>query len=177
MPPSEFALEVELCPASPRPPLCRPGCPHLLRVPGVCPVRPSNEDSLRGWLLLWLPSPVRSTLAFRRLFPAPWSQGTVTAHPCAQPLPSPCPQRTGGLFGAVDNFLERTNSLAPAMASQRPLQFAEIEMEELESPVFLEDFPQDPRVSPLARANANNANNANAAGGNGSPGGRRGCSR
>lgn len=44
------------------------------------------------------------------------------------------------------------------MANQRPLQFAEIEMEELESPVFLEDFPQDPSTNPLARANTNNAN-------------------
>ncbi|XP_062067230.1 voltage-dependent L-type calcium channel subunit alpha-1S [Lepus europaeus] len=74
-------------------------------------------------------------------------------------------RRTGGLFGQVDTFLERTNSLPPVMANQRPLQFAEIEMEELESPVFLEDFPQDPRTNPLARANANNAN-ANVAYGN-----------
>lgn len=58
----------------------------------------------------------------------------------------------------MDNFLERTNSLPPVMANQRPLQFAEIEMEELESPVFLEDFPQDPSTNPLARANTNNAN-------------------
>ncbi|XP_012913578.2 voltage-dependent L-type calcium channel subunit alpha-1S isoform X2 [Mustela putorius furo] len=74
-------------------------------------------------------------------------------------------RRTGGLFGQVDNFLERTNSLPPVMANQRPLQFAEIEMEELESPVFLEDFPQDPRTNPLAHANTNNAN-ANIAYGN-----------
>ncbi|XP_031992371.1 voltage-dependent L-type calcium channel subunit alpha-1S [Hylobates moloch] len=74
-------------------------------------------------------------------------------------------RRTGGLFGQVDNFLERTNSLPPVMANQRPLQFAEIEMEEMESPVFLEDFPQDPRTNPLARANINNAN-ANIAYGN-----------
>ncbi|XP_030674542.1 voltage-dependent L-type calcium channel subunit alpha-1S [Nomascus leucogenys] len=74
-------------------------------------------------------------------------------------------RRTGGLFGQVDNFLERTNSLPPVMANQRPLQFAEIEMEEMESPVFLEDFPQDPRTNPLARANINNAN-ANVAYGN-----------
>ncbi|VTJ56910.1 Hypothetical predicted protein [Marmota monax] len=74
-------------------------------------------------------------------------------------------QRTGGLFGQVDNFLERTNSLPPVMANQRPLQFSEIEMEELESPVFLEDFPHDPRTNPLARANTNNAN-ANVAHGN-----------
>lgn len=51
------------------------------------------------------------------------------------------------------------------MANQRPLQFTEIEMEELESPVFLEDFPHDSRTNPLARANANNAN-ANVARGN-----------
>ncbi|KAM9212078.1 voltage-dependent L-type calcium channel subunit alpha-1S [Dugong dugon] len=67
-------------------------------------------------------------------------------------------RRTGGLFGQVDNFLERTNSLHHVMANQRPLQFSEIEMEELESPVFLEDFPQDPSSNPLARANTNNAN-------------------
>ncbi|XP_045715996.1 voltage-dependent L-type calcium channel subunit alpha-1S isoform X2 [Phyllostomus hastatus] len=73
-------------------------------------------------------------------------------------------RRTGGLFGQVDNFLDRPNSLAPVMASQRPLQFSEIEMEELESPVFLEDFPQGPGANPLARANTNNAN-ANAAAG------------
>lgn len=66
----------------------------------------------------------------------------------------------------MDSFLERTNSLAPAMANQRPLQFAEIEMEELESPVFLEDYPQDPGTNPLARANTNT--NANVARGNSS---------
>lgn len=65
----------------------------------------------------------------------------------------------------MDNFLERTNSLPPVMANQRPLQFSEIEMEELESPVFLEDFPQDPSTNPLARANVNNAN-SNVAHGN-----------
>ncbi|OWK08583.1 hypothetical protein Celaphus_00011287 [Cervus elaphus hippelaphus] len=74
-------------------------------------------------------------------------------------------KRTGGLFGQVDSFLERTNSLAPHMANQRPLQFTEIEMEEMESPVFLEDFPQRPSTHPLARANTNNAN-ANVASGN-----------
>uniref|UniRef100_A0A5G2QK29 Voltage-dependent L-type calcium channel subunit alpha n=1 Tax=Sus scrofa TaxID=9823 RepID=A0A5G2QK29_PIG len=74
-------------------------------------------------------------------------------------------RRTGGLFGQVDNFLDRTNSLPPHMANQRPLQFTEIEMEELESPVFLEDFPQHPSTNPLARANTNNAN-ANVASGN-----------
>ncbi|XP_066235942.1 voltage-dependent L-type calcium channel subunit alpha-1S [Saccopteryx leptura] len=76
-------------------------------------------------------------------------------------------RRTGGLFGQVDNFLDRANSLAPVMANQRPLQFSEIEMEELESPVFLEDFPQEPTTNPLAHANTNNANaNANIAMGN-----------
>ncbi|XP_061239729.1 voltage-dependent L-type calcium channel subunit alpha-1S isoform X1 [Bos javanicus] len=78
-------------------------------------------------------------------------------------------RRTGGLFGQVDSFLERTNSLAPHMANQRPLQFTEIEMEEMESPVFLEDFPQRPSTHPLARANTNNAN-ANVASGNGNHG-------
>ncbi|XP_070624859.1 voltage-dependent L-type calcium channel subunit alpha-1S isoform X3 [Bos indicus] len=78
-------------------------------------------------------------------------------------------RRTGGLFGQVDSFLERTNSLAPHMANQRPLQFTEIEMEEMESPVFLEDFPQRPSAHPLARANTNNAN-ANVASGNGNHG-------
>ncbi|XP_035871899.1 voltage-dependent L-type calcium channel subunit alpha-1S isoform X2 [Phyllostomus discolor] len=73
-------------------------------------------------------------------------------------------RRTGGLFGQVDNFLDRPNSLAPVMANQRPLQFSEIEMEELESPVFLEDFPQGPGANPLARANTNNANANTAAG-------------
>ncbi|XP_072804364.1 voltage-dependent L-type calcium channel subunit alpha-1S [Vicugna pacos] len=73
-------------------------------------------------------------------------------------------RRTGGLFGQVDNFLERTNSLPHVMATQRPLQFTEMEMEELESPVFLEDFPPHPSTNPLARANTNNAN-ANATGG------------
>ncbi|XP_060034500.1 voltage-dependent L-type calcium channel subunit alpha-1S [Erinaceus europaeus] len=77
-------------------------------------------------------------------------------------------RRTGGLFGQMDNFLERTNSLPPVMANQRPLQFVEIEMEELESPVFLEDFPQDPNAHPLAHANTNNAN-ANVAQGNRGP--------
>ncbi|XP_036860616.2 voltage-dependent L-type calcium channel subunit alpha-1S isoform X2 [Manis javanica] len=67
-------------------------------------------------------------------------------------------RRTGGLFGQVDSFLERTNSLPPVMANQRPLQFAEIEMEEMESPVFLEDSPRAPNPNLLARANTNNAN-------------------
>ncbi|XP_027831814.2 voltage-dependent L-type calcium channel subunit alpha-1S isoform X1 [Ovis aries] len=81
-------------------------------------------------------------------------------------------RRTGGLFGQVDSFLERTNSLAPHMANQRPLQFTEIEMEEMESPVFLEDFPQRPGTHPLARANTNNAN-ANVASGNSNHGNSR----
>lgn len=58
------------------------------------------------------------------------------------------------------------------MANQRPLQFTEIEMEEMESPVFLEDFPQRPGTHPLARANTNNAN-ANVASGNSNHGNSR----
>ncbi|KAK1327945.1 hypothetical protein QTO34_012367 [Cnephaeus nilssonii] len=85
-------------------------------------------------------------------------------------------RRTGGLFGQVDNFLDRPGSLAPVLANQRPLQFSDIEMEELESPVFLEDFPQDPSAHPLARANTNNAN-ANVATGNSSHSDRQAFSR
>ncbi|ELK24927.1 Voltage-dependent L-type calcium channel subunit alpha-1S [Myotis davidii] len=84
--------------------------------------------------------------------------------------------RTGGLFGQVDNFLDRPSSLAPVLANQRPLQFSDIEMEELESPVFLEDFPQDPSTHPLARANTNNAN-ANVATGNSHHSNRQAFSR
>lgn len=76
----------------------------------------------------------------------------------------------------MDNFLDRPSSLAPVMANQRPLQFSDIEMEELESPVFLEDFPQDPRTHPLARANTNNAN-ANVATGNSRHSNRQAFSR
>ncbi|XP_068930637.1 voltage-dependent L-type calcium channel subunit alpha-1S isoform X1 [Petaurus breviceps papuanus] len=71
-------------------------------------------------------------------------------------------RRTGGLFGQVDTFLERTDSLPPNVASQRPLQFTEMEMEDLDSPVFLDDFPPEPPANPLARTHANtNASNAN----------------
>ncbi|XP_054568865.1 voltage-dependent L-type calcium channel subunit alpha-1S [Eptesicus fuscus] len=85
-------------------------------------------------------------------------------------------RRTGGLFGQVDNYLDRPGSLAPVLANQRPLQFSDIEMEELESPVFLEDFPQDGSAHPLARANTNNAN-ANVATGNSSHSDRQAFSR
>uniref|UniRef100_A0A7N4PVR4 Voltage-dependent L-type calcium channel subunit alpha n=1 Tax=Sarcophilus harrisii TaxID=9305 RepID=A0A7N4PVR4_SARHA len=72
-------------------------------------------------------------------------------------------RRTGGLFGQVDTFLERTDSLPPNVASQRPLQFTEMEMEDMDSPVFLDDFPPEPPANPLARTHANtNASNANA---------------
>ena len=97
--------------------------------------------------------------------PASGVVGPWLPAPVLSPSLSSSPQRTGGLFGQVDSFLERTNSLAPHMANQRPLQFTEIEMEEMESPVFLEDFPQRPSTHPLARANTNNAN-ANVASGN-----------
>ncbi|XP_036610092.1 voltage-dependent L-type calcium channel subunit alpha-1S [Trichosurus vulpecula] len=71
-------------------------------------------------------------------------------------------RRTGGLFGQVDTFLERTDSLPPHVASQRPLQFTEMEMEDMDSPVFLDDFPSEPHANPLARTHANrNASNAN----------------
>ncbi|XP_027699216.1 voltage-dependent L-type calcium channel subunit alpha-1S [Vombatus ursinus] len=71
-------------------------------------------------------------------------------------------RRTGGLFGQVDTFLERTDSLPPHVASQRPLQFTEMEMEDMDSPVFLDDFPPEPPANPLARTHANtNASNAN----------------
>uniref|UniRef100_A0A5F8HHP0 Voltage-dependent L-type calcium channel subunit alpha n=1 Tax=Monodelphis domestica TaxID=13616 RepID=A0A5F8HHP0_MONDO len=71
-------------------------------------------------------------------------------------------RRTGGLFGQVDTFLERTDSLPPNVASQRPLQFTEMEMEDIDSPVFLDDFPPEPPTNPLARTHANtNASNAN----------------
>ncbi|XP_001368057.3 voltage-dependent L-type calcium channel subunit alpha-1S isoform X1 [Monodelphis domestica] len=71
-------------------------------------------------------------------------------------------RRTGGLFGQVDTFLERTDSLPPSVASQRPLQFTEMEMEDIDSPVFLDDFPPEPPTNPLARTHTNtNASNAN----------------
>uniref|UniRef100_A0A669QQE8 Voltage-dependent L-type calcium channel subunit alpha n=1 Tax=Phasianus colchicus TaxID=9054 RepID=A0A669QQE8_PHACC len=52
-------------------------------------------------------------------------------------------RRTGGLFGQVDSFLEPSSPLQPHMASQRPLQFTEVGSEDLDSPVFLDDFPQE----------------------------------
>ncbi|XP_013817406.2 voltage-dependent L-type calcium channel subunit alpha-1S [Apteryx mantelli] len=64
-------------------------------------------------------------------------------------------RRTGGLFGQVDTFLERSSPLQPHVASQRPLQFTEVGSEDLDSPVFLDDFPQE------GNTNINNANNNN----------------
>ncbi|XP_052558483.1 voltage-dependent L-type calcium channel subunit alpha-1S isoform X2 [Tympanuchus pallidicinctus] len=61
-------------------------------------------------------------------------------------------RRTGGLFGQVDSFLEPSSPLQPHMASQRPLQFTEVGSEDLDSPVFLDDFPQE------GNTNVNNAN-------------------
>ncbi|XP_010192724.1 PREDICTED: voltage-dependent L-type calcium channel subunit alpha-1S-like, partial [Mesitornis unicolor] len=61
-------------------------------------------------------------------------------------------RRTGGLFGQVDSFLEPSSPLQPHMASQRPLQFTEVGSEDLDSPVFLDDFPQE------GNTNTNNAN-------------------
>lgn len=122
-----------------------------------------------GWLVSPTVPLVSPVDPMRLPQPSPFSSDLLPVHhpgwPCSQPLPLLLPQRTGGLFGQVDNFLDRTNSLPPHMANQRPLQFTEIEMEELESPVFLEDFPQHPSTNPLARANTNNAN-ANVASGN-----------
>ncbi|XP_060087546.1 LOW QUALITY PROTEIN: voltage-dependent L-type calcium channel subunit alpha-1S [Heteronotia binoei] len=65
-------------------------------------------------------------------------------------------RRTGGLFGQVDTFIEPSSPLPPHMASQRPLQFTEVGSEDLDSPVFLDDFP------PERHTNVNNSNsNAN----------------
>ncbi|KAF1441107.1 Voltage-dependent L-type calcium channel subunit alpha-1S, partial [Pygoscelis papua] len=61
-------------------------------------------------------------------------------------------RRTGGLFGQVDSFLEPSSPLQPHVASQRPLQFVEVGSENLDSPVFLDDFPQE------GNTNVNNAN-------------------
>ncbi|XP_026533908.1 voltage-dependent L-type calcium channel subunit alpha-1S-like [Notechis scutatus] len=62
-------------------------------------------------------------------------------------------RRTGGLFGQVENFIEPSSPLPPHMANQRPLQFTEMCSEELDSPVFIEDFP------PTRGTNVNNSNN------------------
>ncbi|KAK9404409.1 voltage-dependent L-type calcium channel subunit alpha-1S [Crotalus adamanteus] len=62
-------------------------------------------------------------------------------------------RRTGGLFGQVENFIEPSSPLPPHMANQRPLQFTEMSSEELDSPVFIEDFP------PTRGTNVNNSNN------------------
>ncbi|XP_010022752.1 PREDICTED: voltage-dependent L-type calcium channel subunit alpha-1S, partial [Nestor notabilis] len=64
-------------------------------------------------------------------------------------------RRTGGLFGQVDSFLEPSSPLQPHVASQRPLQFTEVGSEDLDSPVFLDDFPQE------GNTNVNNANRNN----------------
>ncbi|XP_069627348.1 voltage-dependent L-type calcium channel subunit alpha-1S isoform X4 [Haliaeetus albicilla] len=61
-------------------------------------------------------------------------------------------RRTGGLFGQIDSFLEPSSPLQPHVASQRPLQFTEVGSEDLDSPVFLDDFPQE------GNTNVNNAN-------------------
>ncbi|NXI54348.1 CAC1S protein, partial [Chloroceryle aenea] len=61
-------------------------------------------------------------------------------------------RRTGGLFGQVDSFLEPSSPLQPQVASQRPLQFTEVGSEDLDSPVFLDEFPQE------GNTNVNNAN-------------------
>uniref|UniRef100_A0A8C0EDQ0 Voltage-dependent L-type calcium channel subunit alpha n=1 Tax=Bubo bubo TaxID=30461 RepID=A0A8C0EDQ0_BUBBB len=63
-------------------------------------------------------------------------------------------RRTGGLFGQVDSFLEPSSPLQPQVASQRPLQFTEVGSEDLDSPVFLDDFPQE------GNTNVNNANSS-----------------
>lgn len=65
-------------------------------------------------------------------------------------------RRTGGLFGQVDTFIEPSSPLPSHVASQRPLQFTEVGSEDLDSPVFLDDFPAE------GRTNVNNSNsNAN----------------
>lgn len=56
------------------------------------------------------------------------------------------------MFGQVDSFLEPSSPLQPQVASQRPLQFTEVGSEDLDSPVFLDDFPQE------GNTNVNNAN-------------------
>ncbi|XP_025029510.1 voltage-dependent L-type calcium channel subunit alpha-1S [Python bivittatus] len=68
-------------------------------------------------------------------------------------------RRTGGLFGQVENFIEPSSPLPPHMANQRPLQFTEIGSEELDSPVFIEDFPPA-RDTNVNNSNSNTNNNA-----------------
>ncbi|XP_053881258.1 voltage-dependent L-type calcium channel subunit alpha-1S-like [Malaclemys terrapin pileata] len=63
-------------------------------------------------------------------------------------------RRTGGLFGHVDSFMERNRPLQPHVTNQRPLQFTEVGSEDLDSPVFLDDFPPD------RNTNTNNSNTA-----------------
>ncbi|XP_075298802.1 voltage-dependent L-type calcium channel subunit alpha-1S isoform X2 [Opisthocomus hoazin] len=63
-------------------------------------------------------------------------------------------RRTGGLFGQVDSFMEPSSPLQPHVASQRPLQLAEVGSEDLDSPVFLDDFPRE------GNTNVNNANSS-----------------
>ncbi|XP_062996842.1 voltage-dependent L-type calcium channel subunit alpha-1S [Elgaria multicarinata webbii] len=70
-------------------------------------------------------------------------------------------RRTGGLFGQVDTFMEPSSPLPPHMASQRPLQFTEMGSEELDSPVFLDDFPPTGGTN-VSNSNSNANNNATA---------------
>ncbi|XP_067324071.1 voltage-dependent L-type calcium channel subunit alpha-1S isoform X2 [Anolis sagrei] len=68
-------------------------------------------------------------------------------------------RRTGGLFGQVDTFMEPSSPLPPHVASQRPLQFSEMGSEELDSPVFLDDFPAGGGTN-VNNSNSNANNNA-----------------
>ncbi|XP_008108003.1 voltage-dependent L-type calcium channel subunit alpha-1S isoform X2 [Anolis carolinensis] len=68
-------------------------------------------------------------------------------------------RRTGGLFGQVDTFMEPSSPLPPHVASQRPLQFTEMGSEELDSPVFLDDFPAGGGTN-VNNSNSNANNNA-----------------
>ncbi|XP_076859962.1 calcium channel, voltage-dependent, L type, alpha 1S subunit, b [Brachyhypopomus gauderio] len=71
-------------------------------------------------------------------------------------------RRTGGLFGTgVDPFASETSGPMPAQTSQRPLQFSEACLEDVESPpdsVFLpntEFFPPTPTRTNITNNNAN----------------------
>lgn len=71
-------------------------------------------------------------------------------------------QRTGGLFGLhTDPFSSEPNSpLSTQMTSQRPLQFVETHLEDVESPpdsVFLPNIVFFPDNMPATNTN-NNAN-------------------